>query len=145
MNEARGNKAIGLMGLARRAGMLVVGEENCGVATRSGRVRVLLLAQDASDNAVRRAEGFAADRIPIVRLPYSKDELAMALGKASCSMAAATDIGFAFEIVSALGNEEELGEIAAELLQRRDRAIRRKSAKTSGTTRKTGIKGRKKQ
>ena len=52
------NKALNYLGLAKKAGLLEIGEENTGAAIRGGKARLVLLASDASDNAGRRAEGF---------------------------------------------------------------------------------------
>ena len=51
-----------LLGLAKKAGRLEIGEEPVGAAARAHQARVLLLAADAAPNTVRRAAhfGFAA-------------------------------------------------------------------------------------
>ena len=54
------NKALGYIGIAKKAGALSVGETNAGAVVRAGKGRVLLLASDASPNARHRAEGFVA-------------------------------------------------------------------------------------
>ena len=121
------DRALSLMGLARRAGKLAIGEESCGISVRTGKARVLFLASDASDNASRRAKGYAGDRIPLVRLPNTKEELSLALGKTGCSMTAVLDLGLACEIVSALAESVGgLEEMLAELETRRDKAKRRR-------------------
>ena len=43
----------------RKAGRIALGEHDAGAAARAGKACLLLLAQDASDNARKRAEGFA--------------------------------------------------------------------------------------
>ena len=44
-----------LLGLAKKAGRLEIGEEPVGAAARAHQARVLLLAADAAPNTVRRA------------------------------------------------------------------------------------------
>ena len=159
VNNANVDKALGMLGLARRAGMLAIGEESTGTAARTGKAKVLFLAADASGNAERRAQAYAAMGAPLVRLPYLKEELSRALGKSGCSMAAVNDIGFACEIVEALGvaykppDSEfgeadgkfgELDEVLAELKSRRDRMKKRRSGGSSGAAGRIGMKGRKK-
>ena len=107
MASDRGDRVLGMLGLALRAGMLAVGEEASGTSARTGKVKVLFLAADASGNAERRALAYAAFGSPLVRLPYKKEEISRALGKAGCSMAALTDLGFACEIVEALARRSE--------------------------------------
>ena len=52
------DKAAQYLGLARKGGMLAVGEEGSGAATAAGKARLLMLAADASPNAQKRAAGF---------------------------------------------------------------------------------------
>ena len=47
-----------LLGLAKKAGRLEIGEEPVGAAARAHQARVLLLAADAAPNTVRRAAHF---------------------------------------------------------------------------------------
>ena len=53
------DKAANYLGLMRKAGRIALGEHDAGAAARAGKACLLLLAQDASDNARKRAEGFA--------------------------------------------------------------------------------------
>ena len=48
-------KALRLLGLARRARLLEIGEEPVGIACRGGRAKLLLVAKDAGDHTFRRA------------------------------------------------------------------------------------------
>ena len=67
------DKAANYLGLMRKAGRIALGEHDAGAAARAGKACLLLLAQDASDNARKRAEGFAhAAQAPLLRLPYTK-------------------------------------------------------------------------
>ena len=100
------------------AGRIALGEHDAGAAARAGRACLLLLAQDASDNARKRAEGFAhAAQAPLLRLPYTKQALSDRLGKTGCAIAAVTDPGLAKAFVSALAqaNPEQYSNTAAEL------------------------------
>ncbi len=96
-----------LLGLMRRANALAVGELNTGSAARAGKAALLLLASDASGNARKRAEGFAAPRgLPLVTLPYTKEEFASAVGLTGGSMAAVLDAGFAKALLRALAGDD---------------------------------------
>lgn len=101
------DRALELLGLMRRAGKLELGEMNVGAAVRERRAKLLLLAPDAGANARDRAEGFSAGhRVPLVKLPFTKDALSAALGKANTVMAAVTDAGFAKALEKCLdGND----------------------------------------
>lgn len=124
------NRAIRYLGIARKAGCLQLGEEDTGAAVRGGKAKLVLLASDASDNARRRAEGFVYGRkTPLVRLPYTKEEISFATGKGGCSMLAVTDIGLASSFLSALAqqNPELYAETARELEAKREKADKRKA------------------
>ena len=120
------DRAIGLIGLMRRAGAIEIGEDNSGSAVSTGKAKLLLTAADASENALRHAERFTQGRRVItVPLHYTRDELGKALGIGGCSMAAVTDIGFANALMKALC--EQKPEMYAETIeQRQAKAARRK-------------------
>ena len=125
-------KALELLSLMRKANAVQIGETNAGAAMRDGKAKLLLLAEDASENAANRAEGFARGRsAPVVRLPYSKDEISVSVGVPGCSMAAVTDLGFANALMAALsdGRPETYGAVAEETASRWEKACRRKTEK----------------
>ena len=124
------NRAIRYLSIARKAGSLQLGEEDTGIAVRGGKAKLVLLAFDASDNARRRAEGFVYGRkMPLVRLPYTKEEISFATGKGGCSMLAVTDIGLASSFLSALAQQdpERYAETAQALELKREKADKRKA------------------
>ncbi len=76
------DKALGYLSLAAKAGKLVTGADNCIESLKRGRARLIILASDASPNAVKRAEGMLfGRRVPLCRSAYPKDELARASGR----------------------------------------------------------------
>lgn len=88
--------ALGLLGLARKAGKLELGEDPVGAACRSRQVRLVLLASDAAENTAGKAQRLAGTAgVRCLRLPFSKEELGAALGRNSCAVLALTDEGFA--------------------------------------------------
>lgn len=102
----------------RKAGRIALGEQDAGATAHAGKACLLLLAQDASDNARKRAEGFAyTAQAPLLRLPYTKQMLSDRLGKTGCAIAAVTDPGLAEAFVSALAqaDPEQYSNTAAEL------------------------------
>lgn len=129
------NKTLSYISLTQKAGCLITGEENTGIAAHGGKARLLLLAGDASENAARRVRGFSdsGGEIPLITLPFTKEELSSATGKAGCSMAAVTDIGFACEIVARLAEDEpeKYAELKEILEAKREKALRRKSESTA--------------
>ena len=97
------NPCLHLLGLARKAGRIEVGEEPVGSACRARKARVVLLAADAADNTLRRAQHFAeAGNTVCVQTPLTKGEIGMAVGRESCAMAALTDAGMAASFLKKL-------------------------------------------
>lgn len=88
--------ALGLLGLARKAGKLEIGEEPVGAACRGGRARLVLLAADGARNTAGKAARLAqAAKVRCVPTSFTKEELGTALGRSSCAVLALTDEGFA--------------------------------------------------
>ena len=138
------DKARQYLTLARKAGLLCVGEEACGDTASAGKARLLLLAADASQNANRRAEGFLQNRrAPLRELPWTKEELSGLMGKNGCSMLCFTDLGLAAAFAGAMAEQDPGWKETAELLlARRDKARRRKTAPRKHTA-KVGKGGQK--
>ena len=123
------NKVLGLLGLAKKAGQLEVGEEPTGAAARAKDARLLLIASDAADNSYRRLRHFAdAGACLYAKLPCTKDELGSALGRTSCAMVAVTDVGFAEAVAKKLAEDDvqAYGEIAEKLRVKAQRAAERR-------------------
>jgi ribosomal protein L7Ae-like RNA K-turn-binding protein len=120
-----------LLGLAKKAGKLELGEEPVGAAARAQKARLVLVAEDASDHTWRRAQSFVAGTEQIcLRVPFSKDALGQSIGRTALSLAAFTDPALALAFLKALEQPERY---AAELesLQKRTARIqqRQKEAK----------------
>lgn len=99
--------AIQYIGLAKKSGNIQIGETDSGIAARSGKGRVLILASDASNNALSRAEFFVrGNNIPLVRIPFTKAEISDATGKNGCSMAVFTDMGLTTAFLRALAEND---------------------------------------
>lgn len=139
-------RALNYLGLARRGGNIAIGEEPVGIACRGGHGRLLLLASDAADNTVRRARSFASGgKPPVLRVPYTKEDLGNAMGVNACAMAAFTDVALALAFVKALDEPERHGELLQTLEQQVARVIkRRKEQKAHEKNIRTGKKASKK-
>ena len=108
-----------MIGLAKKAGRVEIGEEPVGSAARSRHARVILVASDAAASSVRRAYAFAQTGACLcLTIPADKDALGRALGRSSCAMAAITDVGFADASVKKLAvMDPEHDEQASQRLQ----------------------------
>lgn len=116
-----------LLGLAKKAGRLEIGEEPVGAACRSRQARLLLLAADAAPNTRRRAAHFGqAGEVLWLETPFPKSELGFILGRSSCAMLALTDAGFAAALVEKLAvRDDRYGPAARQLRTQADRALQR--------------------
>ena len=121
------DKALNFLSLARKAGCAELGEEPAGAAARAGKAYVLLAACDCGDHTWRRAKSFAAGTDQqAIRVPFSKDEMGMAIGRSSLAIAAITDVSMALALVKALPDQEKLAESIAVLTQKAERQKQRK-------------------
>lgn len=121
------DRALGLLCLAKKGGNLQLGEEGTGAACRAGHARLILLASDAAGNTQRRADSFSqGGKIPIRTLPYDRETLGGAFGRAVCAIAALTDVSLALAFVKALGEPEADGALLAELERRTERVRQRR-------------------
>ena len=123
------DKILSLIGLAKKAGRLEVGEEPVGAAARARDARLILLAEDAADNTARRAAHFAdAGQCVLLRIPALKTELGRAVGRTQCAMAAMTDVGFASAVASKLAalDAARYGDAAEKLALKAQRAQERR-------------------
>ena len=121
-----------LLGLARKAGRLELGEEPVGAVCRAKQAKLVLLAADAASNTYRRAAHFGeAGNVLWLELPFTKAELGLALGRGSCAMLALTDVGFASSLVQKLSARDpaKYGPAAQQLKTKADRALQRQREK----------------
>ena len=69
------DKALNYIALARKGGMIELGEEPVGAITRTGKGYLVAVASDASDHTWRRAKSFVAGtEQQAIRIPYTKEE-----------------------------------------------------------------------
>ncbi len=97
------DSALSLLGLALRGNNLSVGEAPVEEACKTRRARLVLTAADAAQNSVERAGRWArAGGALWLSVPWDKETLGRALGRASCAMAALTDRGLAAALIRKL-------------------------------------------
>ena len=97
------DKALNYLSLARKAGLAELGEEPVGDITRAGKGYAVVVASDASDHTWRRAKSYCAGTDQqCVRLPYTKEELGLAVGRTSLAIAAVTDPPMALAMLRSL-------------------------------------------
>lgn len=121
------DKPLRLIGLARRARRVEAGEEPVGIACRAQKARLLVLASDAADHTVRRAQSYCHTGKPLIaRIRYSKEELGGALGLGLCAMCCFTDPALALAFVQSLGEDETYAAAIEELTRQTQRVNKRR-------------------
>ena len=97
---------LNLISMSKKAGRLEAGEEPTASAARSRDAKLILVAQDASDNTYRRVRHMGqGGYVTWVSVPYTKAELGHAIGRTSIAMLAITDTGLATAIIRGLAQD----------------------------------------
>lgn len=90
------DKALNFLGMCKRAGALLTGEDGVGGAARQGKAFIIMTAADTAHNTLKKAENLAQwNAAVLVSLPWDKDTLGELLGKRVCAILAITDRGLA--------------------------------------------------
>lgn len=93
------DKILGLLGLSARAGKVIFGTDACIEYVNKNKVKLLLIAEDASDRTKLKFNEIAKDtQIPIYELG-SIDEISKSIGKKNKAIIGITDINFSKEII----------------------------------------------
>lgn len=88
------SKLQGILGLTKKSGNLLSGENNCISAIKSGKVLLVIVANDASENTKKLFRDKCTYRnIPVYYI-LDKDKLGKIIGKESRAVFAVTDKGF---------------------------------------------------
>lgn len=104
-------KVLGLVGLGLRGRHAVVGVQQVRDAAKRGKLKVALVASDASQNSLDKVSGLLAARgVPVIG-ELSASELGGVAGREAVAVIGVTNAGLARGIVTAI---PPVGEIAAE-------------------------------
>lgn len=136
------DKALNYLALGRKGSLVELGEEPVGAAARADKARLVVVASDASDHTWRRSLSFVAGtRQQCLRVPFTKEELGMAVGRTSLAIAAFTDPALALAFVKALNGQEKYAKVLEELENRTNRVRQRqKEAKAHQRNQRMGKK-----
>jgi ribosomal protein L7Ae-like RNA K-turn-binding protein len=100
------NKVYSFLGLAMKAGKLVSGEDTCERMLKSGKVILLIVAVDASDNTKKNFTNMCSFRKVECRFYGEKNLLGRYIGKELRSVVAVLDRGFAKRLAEIIAEEE---------------------------------------
>jgi ribosomal protein L7Ae-like RNA K-turn-binding protein len=106
-------RALGLLGLAARAGMLVCGTAQVRDAVRDGRIRLALVATDAAANARDKLVPLLEARGVRTSESFERDTLGAAVGRAPLSAIGITDASLAARIETLLSAGETASAVVA--------------------------------
>lgn len=106
MNE---NRVLSLLGLAQKAGKIVSGETAVQNAVRSGKVKLIIVASDASENSRKMYSDMSKYYGISLHEGLLKEQMGVAIGKMHRTAIAVTDDGFGRMLTKAL-DEKITGE-----------------------------------
>jgi len=102
-------RLYGLLGLAARAGKIVFGTEACKSGIEKKKVKLMLLAKDASERTkINFEEICRKENIPIVEI-LTVDILSKAIGKTNKVIIGITDGNFSKEMLKIINGGEVIG------------------------------------
>jgi ribosomal protein L7Ae-like RNA K-turn-binding protein len=99
-------KLKSLLGLARRAGKIVTGDEACMKTVRSGHAKLVILAVDASENTRKKYTDKCKFYHTQLVITGDRNALGQALGRPDQVVIAVEDEGFAGSIRACMQNSE---------------------------------------
>ena len=90
------NSILSSLGLIKKAGHLITGSDEVIDTVRSGKAEVVVLASDSSENTKKRvSDKTKTYGVRLEEIPFTREELGQATGKASCACAAICGSDFA--------------------------------------------------
>ena len=129
-SKARGaktDKALNFLGLCKKAGKLLTGEDGVSGAARSGEAVLIMTASDTASNTMKKALNLSEwNDTPHVQLPWDKDTLGELLDKRVCAILALTDMGLATAFAKKLSEQNPAYQQTADVLNSRSNRKGRK-------------------
>lgn len=103
------NKLLGLLGICAKAGKIVSGADACLEEIKTNKVKLLIIAEDASDKT-KKNNVFYGDKynIPVV-ITSTIDDLSRAIGKKNKAIIGIKDINLSNEIQKIINGGEIIG------------------------------------
>lgn len=99
------DKLLNFLGLCRRAGKLLTGNDVVTDAVRNGEARLVIVSSDVSKNTEKKLRAVCGSySVEILKLNRTTDELSASIGKFA-AVAATTDSGFAKKLSTLIMND----------------------------------------
>lgn len=135
------DRLLGLLGLARRAGKLEIGEALTAETVAAGKARAIFLAGDTGEATCRKVLRHD-ERVPVFTVPHDKETLGASLGFPGCAVCCLTDVGMARAAAEQLAPLSEANAAAAARVAEKEARIasRKGIKKKKKTTAPNGTK-----
>lgn len=101
-------KLYSFLGMAMKAGKLLSGEDACERALKAGKIQLVIVAQDSSNNTKKKFTDMCSHRNVEIRFFGEKELIGRYIGKEIRSVIAVLDQGFAnrmIEMMNCIGLE----------------------------------------
>lgn len=96
--QSKNQKVGSLLGLAQRAGKIVSGEDTVQREVAKGKVYLLIVAADSSENTKKQAEKWSIHHQVPIRYCFDRGYLGNAIGKEWRAIIGVKDRGFSKEL-----------------------------------------------
>jgi ribosomal protein L7Ae-like RNA K-turn-binding protein len=93
------NNVLSLLGLARRAGDLLIGESLCVEGVRSKKISLLLIASDLNETTQNRMKTLCESESVTYKVFSDKEALSKAIGKSNYGLIGITNKKFSRAII----------------------------------------------
>ncbi|HOQ06212.1 MAG TPA: ribosomal L7Ae/L30e/S12e/Gadd45 family protein [Clostridiales bacterium] len=103
-NRMTDNRIYSFLGLATKAGKLISGDDTCERTVRKGKVRLVIVAEDASENTRKKFEDICSYRNIAMRFFGKKEKLGRYIGKSMRSVVAVIDGNFSKRLLEMIDN-----------------------------------------
>lgn len=101
-SDAAKRKVLGLVGLGLRGRLAVVGVQQVRDAAKRGKLKIALVASDASQNSLDKVESLLAARKVTIIQSFSGRELGEVAGRELVAVIGVSDAGLARGIANAI-------------------------------------------
>lgn len=103
------SRILGLLGLATKAGKTVFGTESSKEAIEKKKVKLLIVANDASDRTKTNFEELCSKYEVPIKIVLTIDEISKSIGKNNKAIVGIKDINFSEQILKIINGGEIIG------------------------------------
>ena len=102
------DQTLNLLGIAKKAGLIVIGGDAVSAAARNGKAALIISAADSSEGSMRRARINAqTGRATHIIAPYTQSEIGNVTGRGLAGTVAVTDAGLSAQFIKKLAETDD--------------------------------------